>query len=164
MTQEEFENRLAKIKAQENDEIKIELYPIDKDHLDCIWYGGEVGRIKYKDWTFIIGAYGDVRMYIPDEDMTIRDRDETNYIVYDALGDRYTDDDLFKLIDDGKIDLIDSNFFVIDLKTPDGEHFDLSEWDNYLENNLLDNFDCVEGYFHYIDDAIEYINKIGECR
>lgn len=65
MTQEEFDKRMKEIKDQEKKlgvEIKITQL-IDKDHLDCVWYGGEVGRIKYKGYSIVISAYGDIQIF-----------------------------------------------------------------------------------------------------
>ena len=50
MTQKEYELALSKIMSQEKTyDVKIHISDIiDKDHLDCSWYGGEVATILYE--------------------------------------------------------------------------------------------------------------------
>ena len=36
---------------------------IDDDHLDCVWYGGDIGNVVYKGVIFDISVHGDVCLY-----------------------------------------------------------------------------------------------------
>ena len=64
MTQKEYELALSKIMSQgKTYGVKIHISDIiDKDHLDCTWYGGEVATIQYEGYIITIGAYGDIRL------------------------------------------------------------------------------------------------------
>lgn len=35
---------------------------IDDDHLDCTWYGGYIGGLRYKGYVVSVAAMGDVRV------------------------------------------------------------------------------------------------------
>ena len=154
MTQKEYEDALAAIMAQEERlGVKIELHPIDKDHLDCIWYGGDVGTIQYKGYTFVISACGDIRLhgYIKKYgEVDIVDKNNSGR-AYDELGRYLTDKDLTDLTDDEYLVYDNNNWFEVDLISPEGIFYDLFDCDNVLDDDLLDAFRDVEDYFEYID-------------
>lgn len=169
MTQEEFEKRMKEIKNQEKKyDVEIEITQlIDKDHLDCIWYGGEVGRIRYKGYSIVISAYGEIRIYGTINGQYVDVVDKNNYgRIYEALAIEYgiDDDSLYSLLKDcpnsfkgnenNYLEYGYNNWFEVDLISPDGEWIDLCGADNVLENNLLDCFEDVEEYFFYVDEEI----------
>lgn len=161
MTQTEFDNKLAQIKEQEakyNVTINISDI-IDKDHLNCVWYGGEVGTIKTSDgYTITIGAYGDIRLYgvVDGEDIYVKDKNNGGY-VYNEIGHKVDDTRLHHLVDGGTdngdyLEYENNNWFEVDIISPDGKWIDLCYADNVLDDDLLDCFLGIETYFEYIDD------------
>ena len=165
MTQSEFGCRLANIMSQEKMlDVKINITQlIDKDHLDCTWYGGEVGTITLSDgYVITIGAYGDIRLYgnIDGEEITVVDKSNGGR-VYDELGARLDDDMLHALFDSDDaqryLAFENNNWFEVDLISPTGQWIDLCGADNVLPDNLLECFEHVEDYFTYVDWAREGI-------
>ena len=155
MKQEKFEKRLQNIKAQESElGVEITIHNIiDKDHLDCTWYGGEVGTIKYPDGFVIsIGAYGDIRMNGFFNGVEIDVSDKTNGgSVYREIGSFINDDQLKQLenADDDACDFIvfrNNNWFEFNLITPDGRWVDLCCLENLIEGDLLSCFENVDEY------------------
>lgn len=162
MTQTEYEKKLKGIKLQEDElGVKINIVDIiDKDHLDCTWYGGELGVIEYKGYKIVIGAYGDIRLdgYINGSYVHIKDKNN-NGNVYSELGHVLDDDGLYRLLDSdedkNRLEFEDNNWFEVDLISPDGDWIDLCGSDNVLDGNLLDCFSSVKDYFDYVDEDIE---------
>lgn len=163
MTRETFDKVLDFIREEEvkyGVEIDVKQF-IDKDHLDCIWYGGEVATIKYRGYTITIGAYGDIILdgRVNGEDIYIKDRDNAGG-VYNELGWELDDERFYSFVDcehgedDDFIDIIDSNWFEVDLIDPDGNWIDLGGMDNVLDNNLLDNLRGINEYFPLVDEYI----------
>lgn len=170
MTQEAFEKQMKVIKEQEKKfGVEIEITQlIDKDHLDCVWYGGEVGRIKYKGYSIVISAYGDIRIYgkIKGQDVSVVDKGNYGRAYQDLAIDYGVDDDLlyalmkdysdsFKGDEDNYLEFENNNWFEVDLISPEGEWIDLCGADNVLENNLLDCFADVDDYFVYVDEEMK---------
>lgn len=166
MTQEEFDRKLKEVKAQEDKfGVEIEITDIiDKDHLDCTWYGGEVGTIEYKGYIITIGAYGDIRLggLINGTEVYVKDK-RNGGAAYEELGCELTDDDLHRLLnsddENNYLTFENSNWFEVDLISPEGDFIDLCYADNVLENNLLECFSSVEDYFEYVDDEIKRRTK-----
>ena len=52
----DFTTKLEKIEEEaKKHNVKVDIYGIiDKDHLDCTWYGGEVGTITFEDGYILI--------------------------------------------------------------------------------------------------------------
>lgn len=163
ITQTEFEKRLLDIKRQgEKYGVEINITDlIDKDHLDCTWYGGEVGTIKYDGYTITIGAYGDIRLcgMVDGEIIDIKDK-HNGGSAYDVLGSKVDDDRLDALLTgyvDGNDYLVfeNNNWFEVNVISPDGQWIDFCGADNVLDNNLLDCFNNIEDYFQYVEWAKE---------
>ena len=168
-TQEEFEAKLAEIKLQEQKYgVKIDFdtsHCVDRKHLDCIWYGGQVGSIEYHGYKIVIGSYGDIRIsgIVDGRDFFYKDKDNDGY-ASNEFGDRIDDERLYNLFDeesrDGDyLEWIDNNWFEVDLYDPDGNWIDLCGADNVLDNNILDCFSGVSEYFEYVEWA-EQENKL----
>ena len=164
MTQKEFDQRMREIMAQEEKfGVKINISQlIDKDHLDCLWYGGEVGTIKYKGYTIAIGAYGDVRLYGKIKGSWVEVKDKNNAgEAYGAIAVEHEidDDALHALTSDtseyGYLVYENNNWFEVDLISPEGEWIDLCGSDNVLSDDLLDCFSSVDDYFAFVDGEIE---------
>lgn len=168
MTQKEFDQKMQEIMAQEEKfGVKIKISQlIDKDHLDCIWYGGEVGSIEYRGYKIVIGAYGEIRICgkFKGEEVEFADKNSTGEI-YRSLGVDYEiDDDALFALNSGESDYTylyyeNNNWFEVNLISPDGKFIDLStnrcSFDNVLEGDLLDCFSSVDDYFKYVDEEIK---------
>ena len=132
----------------------------DEKHLDCLWYGGEVGCIKYRNHFIVIGAHGEIKILgkINGEEIHYQDRDESGRL-FSEMGTYIDDDLLHKLLDSKEaknhLTLIDCNWFEVDLISPENKFIDLCDIDNILENNILDCFSNVSRYFEYVDKEIE---------
>lgn len=157
MWQCDFEAKIASIKKQEEKfGVKITITQlIDKDHLDCTWYGGEVCNIRRNDgWVITIGAYGDIRLAgkVRGNDIYVVDKNNSGR-VYDELGNIMDDDLLKELIDKGELIFENNNWFEVDLISPSGSWVDLCGADNVLDDDLLDNLVDIEAYFPYVEWA-----------
>lgn len=143
LTQEQYEARIAKIMEQEKElGVKIELHPIDKDHLDCIWYSGEVGRITREDgWAVVLEAHGEIRLYgtVNGEEFYFVDKSGGNAYKDLPIAD---DDTLHKLEEAGAIVYENNNWFEFDVIGPDGSFYDCyGPFDNVVDDNILDFFE-----------------------
>ena len=166
MTEIDFINKLKKIfKQEEKYGVKIEIDGlIDKDHLDCLWYGGQVGSIEYKGYKIVIGAYGDIRISgrIYGVDIDFKDKSNSGAAYPDIAIEYDIDDDklhdISKVFSEGDehnyLIFKNNNWFEVDLISPSGEWIDLCDSDNVLDDNLLDCFADVSEYFEYVDWAI----------
>ncbi len=170
MTQLEFIDKLKEIfKQEEKYGVEIEISQlIDKDHLDCLWYGGDVGTIKYRGYTIVIGAHGDIRIggRINGAEIDFKDKNNSGAAYEDIAVDYNIDDsklysliegypDSFKGDENNYLSFENNNWFEVDLFSPDGEWIDLCGADNVLDNNLLDCFSDVSEYFEYVDNLIK---------
>lgn len=131
----------------------------DEKHLNCLWYGGEIGKIKYRDYEIVISAYGDVCLG------GIIDGKEVHFVsklndgtAFSELGNMFDDESVEKLIysHDSNNYLVyeDKNWFEVDLIGPNGTWIDLSYADNVLDDNILKCFEDVSEYFEYVDMEI----------
>ena len=134
---------------------------IDGNHLDCFWYGGEIGHIEYKGFRIVIGAYGDRRVegMIDGEYFYYKNKDNHN-AYHDGDTDRIKDDSHLHLLceseeENNYLNFIESNWFEVNLIDPDGNWIDLYGCDTVLDNNLMDCFSNVESYLDYVRWAIE---------
>lgn len=163
-TDDVIQNFYVSLKEQEEQYgVKIRVPPeniIDSKHLDCFWYGGEIGHIEYKGYKIVIGAYGDRRVEgkINGQHFFYKSKDN-RYAYHDGDNDMIRDDThLYKLINSrnrrNSLNFTDNNWFEVDLISPDGEWIDLCCCDNVLENNLLDCFKDVSSYFEYVHWAM----------
>ena len=160
MTQKEYELALSKIMSQEKTYgVKIHISDIiDKDHLDCTWYGGEVATIQYEGYIITIGAYGDIRLsgIINGEEIYIKDKNNGGE-VYNELGHKLNDETLHELLEsedeNNYLCFQNSNWFEVDLISPNGEWIDLFCADNVLDDNLLDCLMNISYYFEYVEMA-----------
>ena len=160
MTQKEYELALSKIMSQEKTyDVKIHISDIiDKDHLDCTWYGGEVATILYEGYTITIGAYGDIPLngIINREEIYIKDKNNGGE-VYHELGRKLNDETLHELLnsedENNQLCFENSNWFEVDLISPNGEWIDLCSADNVLDDNLLDCLMNISYYFEYVEMA-----------
>lgn len=156
--------RLNAILAQElSHGVKIELEPHDEAHLDCTWYGGEVGRITYPDgWALVIEARGDIRLIGHLEgygEVDLKDKNDGGE-VWNELGRVMDDDRLYQALENDEEDsdflyFSNNNWFELNAIAPSGVIVDLFNCDNILDNNLLECFEHIEVYEEYLSWAKE---------
>lgn len=161
MTQQEFESRLKSIKQQEEKyNVVIDIVNIiDKDHLDCTWYGGDVGYITTNDgWQIVISARGDIKIsgQIKGREIDVYDK-RNGGSAYNDIGYFVNDDMLRNAEKNGDVYFSLNNWFEVDLISPSGMFVDLCGADNVLDDNLLDCFENIETYFDYIEWAKEKV-------
>ena len=155
---------LPKIKEEEEKHnVKIEiLQNIDDKHQNHLWYGGDVGTITTEDgYKLVISASGDVIMdgIINGDDFYVKDKNNAGWL-YNEIGIKIDDDELKDLISlnghdkNNHIDIINNNWFEVNLITPDGEFVDLSFMDNILDDDYLLN--CFTEISCYLDMLKEY--------
>ena len=154
---------------QQEEKLGVEIF-LDKEdirdekHLNCLWYGGEIGKIKYRDYEIVISAYGDICLG------GIIDGKEVHFVsklndgaAFSELGKMLDDESLETLInsDDSNNYLVyeNNNWFEVDLIGPNGTWIDLSHADNVLSNNILECFEDVSEYFEYVDMEIAETKK-----
>ena len=185
MSERTLEQYFAEIEKQEKlHNVKIEINKndiIDKDHLNCLWYGGEIGRIVYPDgWALAIGVYGDVRVngIVDGSEVECKDKcnggsaywdiaratengvdDERLQKLCDAFYDTIAEADDPDNIEWEKIDHLDfedNNWVEVDAIAPNGEWVDLCDCDNVLDDNILDPFLDIDGLEGYLACAKAY--------
>lgn len=174
MNKEEIIKEVAKIKKQEkNLDIKISLDPNDlyPERLDCIWYGGFIGSISYKDYEISIHATGDVRArlykngkeiaFVKDRGENGRFYDEFNSFIssdkelYDAFTNNSSDKGICLELDNNNW----LEFRVYNIKT--ASYLDFAIFSNIIDtNNVLEAFNNIKDYIEMINDyeRNEYIN------
>ena len=128
---------------------------IDRQHRHSLWYGGRVAEVKHKGYTFILGAYGDVRATLLDgnNDIVAEVRDKYNQgRFYEEMHGYVRDDKHLLQLLNGKLNellvLENNNWWEILIDDPEGYQHDLG-WvtcsDMYDEalHELIDNMDDV---------------------
>lgn len=164
------EKRLAILECQLSAaKVGVKLYLtmndiIDAEHLDCFWYGGQIGAFKYKDYTVSIEVHGDVRLTVLDEEcreelLVYGNRNNTGaYKAHDSdevLAVIKDDETFHKLIDDGRIVFSNNNWVEYLIFDPNGKNITDFGWDTVLDNNVLDAFDDPTWVKTEIDEIIK---------
>lgn len=133
---------------------------IDKEHLDCFWYGGYLGSVTYRDYSIDIEVHGDVRATIFDKNGNeeyhyVNKNNDGAYSYSEVRNLIKNDAELYALNESGKICYENNNWVEIFLRDADGEDSGLVF--DVLGDNVLDAFrlENVESYKKIIDDFIE---------
>lgn len=164
------EKRIAilecKLKAEKAG-VKLHLAPeniIDADHLDCFWYGGQIGAFEYKGYTISIEVHGDVRLTLLDgaykEELLIyNNRNNTGaYKAHDndeVLALIKNDEAFHQLCNDGRIVFSNNNWVEYLVLDAEGNQINDIAWDNVLDNNVLEAFDDPIWVKSVVDEIIE---------
>lgn len=142
---------------------------IDAEHLDCFWYGGQIGTLEYKGYTVSIEVHGEVRLTVLDEDMkteSLHYINKNNSGAYEdsEVKELITDDEtLHKLRDEGRAVWSNNNWVEYRIFEPSGEEIDTSGWDNVLDDNVLEVFADVNYYKEIIDNLALENDKEVTC-
>lgn len=144
---------------------------IDVQHLNCLWYGGQVVEITVDEETkVIIEANGDVRAFLyelsngrDNEQCFVKDSMRSGRF-YDEMRSYLNNDaDLIAAINQNRLELDNNNWWEVNVVlTRDGKEIFIDLYD-YLDNILDDNLavaikqvlDCLD----YIVDAAKQIYK-----
>lgn len=127
----------------------------DSKHLESIWYGGEIARIKYKGYTVTIEARGDVEVCGKIKGRKVDFCDKHNQAAaWAEIGSFVNDEDLEK--EEVKSAIIDSNWFEFNVIEPGGRYLE------YYGNNVIDGnlVDCLEDIGNYLDIVNDIIDEI----
>lgn len=127
----------------------------DSKHLESIWYGGEIARIKYKGYVITIEARGDVEVCGEVKGRKVNFYDEHNQAAaWAEIGSFVDDEDLKK--DEMKSAIIEENWFEFNVIEPGGKYLE------YYGNNVLDGnlLDCLEDIGDYLDIVNNIIDDI----
>lgn len=122
-------------------------YPIEDDHRNCFWHGGEYASAKKNinghEWLAVFGAYGDVNGTLFDEDGKELDyfRDKCNGADRHNVDDYISDDkELEDARNNGRLVLEDNNWDEMllyrDGKAVDGSFGMVGDADDVLEDML----------------------------
>lgn len=129
---------------------------IDERHLDCFWYGDRVAEVDYKGYTFILGAYGDVRATLLDENdneiAEVRDIWNNGRFYHEMRHFIPDDAALIKLCQDGRLVYENSNWWKVLIDAPDGTHHDIG-W-------VLNDDDLIDALTEMIDGMDKVIAEI----
>lgn len=138
----ELDGFFGSLRNQEKEyRVKISFHPDvirDERHLNCLWYGGEVGRIKYNDYDIVIGAYGDIRLYgkINGREIYFKDRNNSGDS-FSEFGKLIDDELLYKLLqsedEHNFLRMEDGNWFEVDLISPTGNGLIWLAWIMFLK-------------------------------
>ena len=133
---------------------------IDKEHLDCFWYGGYLGSVRYRDYSIDIEVHGDVRATIFDKDGNeeyhyVNKNNDGAYSYSEVRNLIKNDAELQAFNESGRICFENNNWVEIFLRDADGEDSGLVF--DVLGDNVLDAFriENVEWYKEIIDNFIE---------
>lgn len=128
---------------------------IDENHLNCFWYGGHIGTIRYKGYECYITVCGDINISVYQSD---NNAPVFEYINKNNTG-AYSETAVLKYIEDDKAlseleakELIgwkNNNWVELTVKNPENKYINLL--DTVLDNNVLDAFDNVEYYIEIIE-------------
>lgn len=128
--------------------------PIDEDHRDCLWYGGRIAEVEYKGYTFILGAYGDVRATLTREDdmydiiAEVRDKSNQGRFYEEMKYYIKNDTQLKEFEDNGRLVFENNNWMEVLIDDPEGYQHDtgwVTNSDDYEEAllEMIKNMDEV---------------------
>lgn len=127
---------------------------IDDDHLDCVWYGGYIGGLKYKGYELSLEVHGEVviRGIVNGEDFEYVNRDNTgSKSASDNLRNAFKNDkELLSALEDGEIYYENNNWIEGFVKSPDGH------WSSTTvvaeDENVLDACTDVSGWVDWLKE------------
>lgn len=161
--------------------VELEFSPENFNYrrLDCLWYGGQIARIKVSDtFSIEVKVEGDVRACLINSNcdviVSVKDRDNCGAFADTMKAHLKTDRQLYAALDSKKLILDEQNWIEYDgvvkkdVFDEQGTNIDLGMMrDNFLDNNVLlaieqvlDSIDEIKA--EIIDIAeIEYNIKVG---
>ena len=174
MNEIEFKNQILNQLSETGFDISgIELEIIeflDENHLNCLWYGGKVAKIKYKNYIFSLEAIGDVKCSLFDKNNNeiARLKDKNNMGNFYTVMSPYlkSDEDLSAAYNAGNLGVIkpdndvyldfeDNNWFEIFVTSPNGEFHDLMlvcESSDNLDEAIKETIDSMDEIIKYLEE------------
>lgn len=137
----------------------------DCNRLNCLWYGGDIATIVYKDTTIELNAYGDIRATLyeiggenPKNELCfVKDKNNCGRFYDDMQSYIQDDDELQAAIDNGRLVLDNNNWIEYDGNI-DGKFIDLGMIiDNILDDSILL---AIEQVLDSLDDIVEEIKDV----
>lgn len=150
--------------------VSINIGEIDLQYQHHLWYSGEVARITYKGYTFVITAAGDVRVNYydkPYEDENgnvnykancleyVKDKGNNNGFWAAMCHHLKNDDELFKAIREKRLEILDSNSFEYYVLDSDG--YEVCSGD-VLDAELFT--DAIEETLWYLDITVKSLETV----
>lgn len=117
----------------------------DPNHLDCLWYGGEVAWLHFPNgWKLIVEANGEIRIdcEVDGKEVCFVDKNNSGS-AYEELGKDFDDSDIDKFV------YGNNNWFEVNAISPNGEFIDLFNADNVLGDNILDALEDLTRYYDW---------------
>ena len=168
MSRSRIERRFRKMQADAK-ALGVELLTdesvfIDDDHLDCVWYGGYIGGLKYKGYEVSIEVHGDVEIvgFVNGRDFLYKNRQNTgamNMAASDTLRDTFrSDSELWDALNadedaENKVTFENNSWIEAFVKDPNGHWHgssvvddaddvldscgDILAWVDWLEENFI---------------------------
>lgn len=162
-----FESKILRsLEAQgfDTSQINLEIQDfIDEEHKRCVWYGGVVATVEYKDHVFWLEAHGDVSIKSYNEENS--DEVEFCYSNKNNTGAYHNDEALAYFVNDARFDELNqayrlawrnNNWFEVLVETPDGVKSDFG-LDGVCDSDFLD--ECIEEMVLAMDDMLNNINS-----
>lgn len=126
---------------------------IDDDHLDCVWYGGEIATVEYNGMTIEITVNGDVRLEGIYNGQWIDYKNKSNS---GAVGT-----DFYYIVPD---DLTYRNLISLDPDDPHQDHISIldNNWVEMFADNIAEVLDsdnvleAIEEVLNTIEDIYAY--------
>ncbi len=149
--EKEAESLGAELQVREDDFI-------DDDHLDCLWYGGQIGSIMYKGFEISIEVQGEVALYgdMYDEELknftyiNKRGNGAFNMAASDSLRTAFKNDtELRAALMENRLVVENNNWVEYFICTPDGVWHggDVIDCDN-----VLDAFEDISTWLDLLHD------------
>ena len=121
------------------------LQKMDNDHLDSIWYGGDMVNIRVNHrYDAIITAAGDIRAWIKGYRYT----DKNNggmFVEYLNENGIHNDTELKKAIQNGDIEFEDNNWFEVIIWDKKKRDY-VNDYDNVVDLEPNDDFKWLKDY------------------
>lgn len=128
---------------------------IDDDHLDCVWYGGNIGNVVYKGVIFDISVHGDVCLYGSYKGQEIYYKNKSNS---GAIGT-----DLYYQIPDDKT-LHQLSRFDLQEKTKDYLEYGNNNWvEFFFGDSGSSDVANEDNVLEAVGEALEAIEDLFRC-
>lgn len=162
-----FESKILRsLEAQGFDTSKINLEVqsfIDEEHKRCVWYGGVVATVEYKEHVFWLEAHGDVSVtwyplpgFDDDEYEYFNKHNSGAYSDSEALKHFINDEHVTTLTQADRLVWQNNNWFEVLVETPDGVKSDFG-LNGVCDSDFLD--ECIEEMILTMDDMLNNINS-----
>lgn len=134
---------------------------IDDDHLDCVWYGGHIGGLRYKGYEVSIEVHGDVEIvgFMNGHDFLYKNKKNTgamNMAASDALRTTFKSDaELWDALNadeeaENKVAFENNSWIEAFVKDPEGHWHGSSVVDD--ADDVLDACGGISGWIDWLNE------------